>query len=243
MAKASETYSLKGGGFDYWSMWRDGMKTVPVMEVQYTPVADPPAGSDLGNPQWTRSGGEAKLVETGAQTKEITKAGAVGAVGVGIEIGKGIGDAVGTYLLSKARAAQLNASAAISEDNARVAQFGVEQAFRAGEAQVAKVGYEQSMKKAQSRNAFAANGIAIGVGSTAEHLASIDIEAEVDKLTAKQNALAAAWGYRRQRIMGFAQAEGDRIMARATKSAGRVSMYSGLATTMMKAWAGYAGAS
>lgn len=248
------SYSPWGGGFDYWSMWRDGVrevkKQVETQRVVYTPgeyatqswEGDEERGGD--GPIVSTPGGSAHL-ETVTETqikKEATGAGIAGAFGAGMDIGKGIGDAVGAYLTAKGKAAQLGAAAGISEDNARVAQFGVDAAFRAGEAQIARIGYEQAEKRGRSLVAFAANGIAGNVGSAAEHMASIDLKASVDKLTAQQNALAQAWGYRRQRMMDFAEADADRIMAKATARAGRVTMYSGLASTAMKAWAGYEGA-
>lgn len=174
---------------------------------------------------------------------EVTGAGWAGAIGVGTSIGKGIGDAVGGYITAKAAAAQYAAQASISTDNAYFAQMGVEQAFRAGEAQLAAIGMKQADTKARQRVAFAANGIAIGVGSSAEQLASTDVQAEADKLTAQQNALAAAWGYRRQRMMSFAEASANRLMARTSKSVGRTNMYAGLASTALNAWAGFNGMS
>ena len=243
--REAESYSIRGGGIDYWSMLRESYQQIP--EVTYTP------GKDWG-PQsiqvddngvigdtadyYTSPGGEASL----AYKTQATKATYTAAAGIGMQIGKELGDAVGAYLVAKGKAAQLNAQASITEDNARLAQLGVEQAFRNGEAQVAKIGYEQAEKKAQSRTAFAANGIALNVGSTAEHQASIDIKAAADKMTAEQNALAAAWGYRRQRIMGFATARGERLIAYAPRRAGRATMYSGIASTIMSAWSGYQGA-
>lgn len=164
-----------------------------------------------------------------------------GAAGIGYGIGKGVGDALSAYITARGTAAVLAAQASITEDNGYFAQMGVEQAFRAGEAQIAAVGMKQADVKAQQRTAFAANGIAIGVGSAAEQAASTDIQAEVDKITAQQNALAQAWGYRRQRMMAFAQAKGQRIMADATRSAGRTQMLGGIASTAAQAVGGFMG--
>lgn len=206
---------------DYWAMIKAGQRTV----YDYGPV---------------QNEGAAMTEEVGVvgSHTEITGAGYAGAVGAGYSIGKGVGQAVGAYINAKAQAAQLKAQASISEDNARVAQFGVEQAFRAGEAQVAQIAYEQAQTKARQRVAIAANGIALGVGSTAETTASTDIQAEQDKIQAEINALSQAWGYRRQRIMGFAEAKAQRIMAKATKRAGRAQMIGGLISTAASAVGG-----
>lgn len=211
-------------GVDYYKLFRNGR--TPIKKQAIYSVGEPNTRVKIGE---KTTGGE------------LTTAGWAGAAGIGMEIGKGVGEAIGGYLTARATASALYAQAAISEDNARVAQFGVEQAFRAGELQLAQIGYKQSETKARQRVAYAANGIAIGVGSSAEVMASTDIEAEQDKITARQNALAQAWGYRRQRMMAFATAEGNRIMAKATTKAGRVSMYAGLASTALSAWAGFAG--
>lgn len=210
---------------DYWAMLRDGYKTVDVPIVSREVTT---SGESVGS-------------STTVQSKQLTGRGAVGAVGVGMAIGSQIGKAVGGYITAKGQASALRSQAAISEANAQVAQFGVEQAFRAGEAQVAAIGLKQAETKAAQRNAFAANGVAVGVGSSAEVMASTDLQAAVDKMTAKQNALAQAWGYRRQRMMSIAQAEGQRIMAGATTRAGRVGMYAGLASAALGAWAGFSG--
>lgn len=212
-------------GVDYYKLYRNGR--TPIKTKAIYSVGEPNTRVKIGE---ETTGGE------------LTASGWAGAAGIGMEIGKGVGEAIGGYITAKATASALRAQASISEDNARVAQFGVEQAFRAGETQLAQIGYKQAETKARQRVAYAANGIAIGVGSSAEVMASTDIEAEVDKITAQQNALAQAWGYRRQRMMSFAQAEGNRIMAKATTSAGRANMYAGLASTALSAWAGFSGA-
>ena len=212
-------------GVDYYKLYREGR--TPIKKKAIYSIGEPDSRVKIGE---ETTGGE------------LTASGWAGAAGIGMEIGKGVGEAIGGYITAKATASALCAQASVSEDNARVAQFGVEQAFRAGETQLAQIGYKQAETKARQRVAYAANGIAIGVGSSAEVMASTDIEAEVDKITARQNALSQAWGYRRQRMMSFAQAEGNRIMAKATTSAGRVNMYAGLASTALSAWAGFSGA-
>ena len=212
-------------GPDYWGMLREGYRLVDVPIESHEITTD----------------GKAIDSSTTIRAHQATDRTAIGAIGVGTSVGRSIGNAVGGYLEARGKASALRSQAAVSEANARVMQFGVEQAFRAGEAQVAAIGLKQAETKAAQRNAFAANGVAVGVGSTAEVMASTDLQAAVDKMTAKQNALAQAWGYRRQRMMSIAQAEGQRVMASATSRAGRVGMYAGLASAAMGAWAGFSG--
>lgn len=205
---------------NFYSLLKNSLKTTNVYDVE---------GVDSGH-------------VIGTKTEVADKTGAmVGALGIGLEVGQGIGEAVGAYISAKATAASYAAQASISRDNAYAAQFGVEQSFKQGEAAVASIGYKQAETKARQRVAMAANGVAIGVGSSAEQLASTDISAEQDKLVAQQNALSQAWGYRRQRMVGLAQARGAEIMAHAAKSAGRVQMYAGLAATAIGAAGGYYG--
>ena len=221
---------------NYWAMLKAGQRTVTDY-VQQEGHWDYSQQGDFGNALWV----EGEKVAVGTHT-ETTGAGYAGAAGIGYQLGNGIGKAVGAYITAKGQAAQLKAQAGISEDNARLAQFGVEQAFRAGEAQVAQIAYKQAQVKARQRTAIAANGIALGVGNTAEVTASTDIQAEQDKIQAQINALSQAWGYRRQRMMGFAQAKADRIMAKATKDAGRGMMIGGLISTAASAVGGAYGA-
>lgn len=163
------------------------------------------------------------------------------ALALGMGLGADLGSAIGKGIIASGSAAALRSQAAVTEDNAQIAQMGVEQAFRFGEAQIAQIGRQQAEVKARQRVAFAANGLSIGVGSTAEIAATTDINAETDKQTARLNALMKAWGYRRQRRMAFAQAEGQRIMAKATRTAGYVTMGADLMNTAFNAWAGATG--
>lgn len=137
---------------------------------------------------------------------------------------EGVGDMYAAYETARANAYSLKTAASISEDNMHLAQFGVEAAFKAGESQIAAVSQRAAEVKAKQRVAFSANGVALGVGSTAEAMASTDIQKEVDENTIKLNALQQAWGYRRQRMMLKAQADGQRVMAKAQKSIGIAQM-------------------
>lgn len=234
-------------GSERGNLWRL-VRTTPTKTTPLYSLADPGRtwgnfGTDKDLSYWEDNGFSIlDLNQTGSVTTEDTTAQVAGAAALGAKIGSEIGSAVGTGITARGAASALSSQAAVTEDNAHVAQFGVEQAFRYGEAQIAQIGRKQAETKARQRVAFAANGLALGVGSTAEVAASTDINAEMDKDTARMNALMRAWGYRRQRMMGFAQAKGQRLMARATRSAGNATMFAGLAGTALNAWAGYASA-
>lgn len=221
---ATSSYFSAYYGPDYWSLLRDGMEEVPTYAIQ---------NGGMGMSE--------DVAQTGSEMR-LTPAGVVGALGIGLSLGKGFGDAVGGYLTARDTASALNAQASVSEDNARLAQMGAEQAFKAGEYQMAMIGQKQAETKAKQKAAIAANGIAIGVGSAAEQTASTDISATQDKIIAQQNALMQAWGYRRQRMLSFARAEGMRKIASATRSAGLVNMAAGIAGTAVGGWAGYSAA-
>lgn len=160
-------------------------------------------------------------------------------IGFGMQVGGQVGGSYGAYVMAKAAADSLLSAAAVTEDNARLMQLGVEQSFRAGEYQIAHLTMRAAELKAQQRTAYAANGVAVGVGSAAEVAASTDVQKEVDKYTAQMNALQGAWNYRRKKIMGYAQAKGQRIMAGATKAAGRGTMLAGMMSAGVQFGGGY----
>jgi Tfp pilus assembly protein PilX len=124
--------------------------------------------------------------------------GLMGNMSMGLSIGQAIGSVYSAFAQASATKYALNKQAQIMEDNRQIAQMGAESAFRAGEAQIAQLTYKAGQRKAAQRSSFAANGVALGNGSVAEVLASGDIMKEIDKDTAQMNALANAWGYKRQ---------------------------------------------
>lgn len=122
-----------------------------------------------------------------------------GSMSMGLSIGQAIGSVYSAFASASAQKYALNKQAQIMENNRQIAQMGAESAFRAGEAQIAQLTYKAGQRKASQRAALAANGVAMkGGGSYAEVLASGDIMKEIDKDTAELNALANAWGYKRQ---------------------------------------------
>lgn len=141
---------------------------------------------------------------TGAATATGTEAAgqannAMGNLSIGLSLGQAIGSVYSAFASASATKYALNKQAQIMSDNREIAQMGAESAFRAGEAQIAQLTYKAGQRKAAQRASYAANGVAMsGGGSYAEVLASGDIMKEIDKDTAEMNALANAWGYKRQ---------------------------------------------
>lgn len=128
--------------------------------------------------------------------------GVVGGISMGLSIGQAIGGMFAAYTQSKTSKYIAEKQAQIMRDNQAIGQLGAESAFRAGEAQIAQLTYEAGQRKARQRTGYAASGVALGSGSAAEVMASTDVMKELDKNTASMNALANAWGYRRQ-AMGY----------------------------------------
>ena len=94
----------------------------------------------------------------------------------------------------------------VDEANKAIAELGAESALRAGESQVAQITYKAGQTKARQRANFAANGVALGEGSVQEVLTNTDVLKELDVRTTQMNALADAWGYKRQAAGFGAQA-------------------------------------
>ena len=90
--------------------------------------------------------------------------------------------------------------AQIAQDNAEIMRMGAETAYRQGEQQVAKITRRAGQIKGAQRARYAANGVAIGEGSTAEVATNTDLDKEMDVWTAKFNAMQAAWGYNRKSL-------------------------------------------
>lgn len=199
---------------------------------QHTPESGYPPGTHE-----VKAGAKAAASESGGNSDNA--ADLFQSIGFGMQVGGQVGGSYGAYVMAKAAADSLLSAAAATEDNARLMQLGVEQSYRAGEYQIAHLTMRAAEIKAQQRTAYAANGVAVGVGSAAEVAASTDLQKEVDKYTAQMNALQGAWNYRRKKIMGYAQAKGQRITAGATKAAGRGTMLAGMMSAGVQFGGGY----
>ena len=141
----------------------------------------------------------------GAAGSTSSFSGAAGGAPIGLAIGQAIGGMYAAWKGGKTTDYVMKKQAEIAEQNRQMAQLSAETAYRQGEAQAAQLTYKSGQVKAKQRTAMAANGVKVGVGSTAEVLASTDIMKEIDKSTIQMNALQAAWGYRQQAIQASAQ--------------------------------------
>ena len=170
--------------------------------------------------------------------------GAAGGASVGLAIGQAIGGMYSAWKGGKTLDYVMQKQAEISEQNRQMAQLSAETAFRQGEAQAAQMTYKSGQIKAKQRTAMAANGVKVGVGSSAEVLASTDIMKEIDKSTIQMNALQAAWGYRQQAIQASAQGGIYSSMGGYMKSAGTAQGFTSMlekGTTAASRWYRYYG--
>ncbi len=129
-----------------------------------------------------------------------------GGLSIGMAIGQAIGGAFSAYTQSKTSSYVLKQQRKILEANKAVAQMGAESAMRAGESQIAQITYQAGQTKAKQRANYAASGVALGDGSARDVLTTTDVLKKLDTRTASMNALANAWGYRRQALGYGAQA-------------------------------------
>lgn len=141
----------------------------------------------------------------GAAGSTSSFSGAAGGASIGLAIGQAIGGMYAAWKGGKTTDYVMKKQAEIAEQNRQMAQLSAETAYRQGEAQIAQLTYKAGQVKAKQRTAMAANGIKLGVGSAAEVTASTDIMKELDKSTAKLNAIQAAWGYKQQAVQASAQ--------------------------------------
>lgn len=131
---------------------------------------------------------------------------AMGSASIGIAIGQAIGSLYGAWSTGRTLKYVGEKQAQIAEDNRQRGQMAAESVFRQAESQIAQLTYRAGQVKAKQRTAYGANGVAVGVGSSAEVLASTDLMKELDVDTARMNALSAAWGYKNQAVQAGAQA-------------------------------------
>ena len=147
-----------------------------------------------------------ELPATGASGAEGALGGALGGASIGLAIGSMINSGVNAYMTSKTNSVVAKQQKRVDEANKAIAELGAESALRAGESQVAQITYKAGQTKARQRANFAANGVALGEGSVQEVLTNTDVLKELDVRTTQMNALADAWGYKRQAAGFGAQA-------------------------------------
>lgn len=157
--------------------------------------------------------GYSSLIEGSSASAAGSGGSAFGGIGTGFQLGSAIGGIVSSFIGAKAQSYVQKVQADINKNNAKIAQIGVEQAYRQGEAQIAKITRGAKNLKGKQKTAMAANGVAVGVGSMAEILASTDIQKEEDVQTARLNTIAQAYGYKTQAATYGAQSSALSSMA------------------------------
>lgn len=114
---------------------------------------------------------------------------------MGLAIGQAIGAVASAYIGARALSKVQKSQERIMRNNQASQQIGVEMAYRQGEAIISRVTRKAGQVKGKQRTGAAANGVAIGVGNSAEYMATTDIQKEEDMQNARLNAIANAWGY------------------------------------------------
>jgi hypothetical protein len=132
---------------------------------------------------------------------------AIGAAGMVISIFGAINSAIGTYYAAESQKNQLKMQAAnqrfqsqMSEINARGAEFAAQQTLLAGAKEMGRVGMAMGQRRASAVAGLAARGGQLGVGSTREVVASMDIVSDIDRLTMDANRVRAAEAQRMQAV-------------------------------------------
>lgn len=117
-----------------------------------------------------------------------------------------ISSAAGAFFAAKAQQDQLRSQASamqfqadLSRLNAIQAEFTAQQIDRAGQQKYGQIGLRAGKIKSGQRASMAARGIALGVGSAAETLATTDLMKEVDLLTVNAETVRSVEAQRLQR--------------------------------------------
>jgi hypothetical protein len=86
----------------------------------------------------------------------------------------------------------------VAENNAKLAEYQARQALRQGAAQEQALRLRTAQMKGTQRATMAARGLSLTEGSPLNILTTTDYMGERDALTARDNALRTAWGYRQE---------------------------------------------
>lgn len=119
--------------------------------------------------------------------------GTLGLVGMGVSA---LFNAFGAKSVTKYNNAIAQAQADIAKINADTMNLHYQQRLFAAEGEYQRETMKAAQVKARQKVSLAANGVAIGVGSAAEQLASTDIVKEINLNRLESNAKSDAWGYR-----------------------------------------------
>jgi hypothetical protein len=136
-----------------------------------------------------------------------------------------IQSAVGSYYQAKAAQYQFKSQAltmdfqkSMSEINARQAEFMAQQIVDVGGKEISMLKMRAGKIKSASKASMAARGIRLGVGSTAEVVATTDLVAEMDALTIYANAIKSSEAARTQSINYMNQATMQGVSAENLRS-------------------------
>lgn len=102
--------------------------------------------------------------------------------------------------IGKLNAAMAESDASLLELNASISESQARMALQIGQREEQQLRLQSAQLKGRQRAAFAANGVDLGVGSTARVLASTDYMTEVDASVVRANAARQAFGYRVQAV-------------------------------------------
>lgn len=124
--------------------------------------------------------------------------GALGGAMIGLAIGNAIGGMYSAFKTAKTTSYTQKMQAQIAQNNQQIMNMGKELAYRQGEIEIGKLTQKSAHTKAKQRVGAASSGVAVGVGNSAEIMASTDVHKAQDRWTLEMNALQAAWGYSRK---------------------------------------------
>lgn len=151
-------------------------------------------GYDAENPT-IYSGGLSTAMPTQVSeaATSISTVQAANAIG---DIAVTIGNAITGFNNAKTAKAVAQYQAQIQENNARMAELSALSALNQSQWKIAAITMRAGKVKSSQKVAMAANGIKVGVGSSAAILATTDLMKRLDVNTEYANGYRAAWGYR-----------------------------------------------
>ena len=140
-------------------------------------------------------------------TNPLAGAEALGTAGMVMSLFGAIKGAIGTYYAAESQKSQLKQQASaqrfqsqMARVNARGAEFAAQQTLLAGAREMGRVGMAMGQRRASAVAGLAARGGQLGVGSTREVVASMDIVSDIDRLTMDANRTRAAEAQRMQAV-------------------------------------------
>lgn len=144
----------------------------------------------------------------------------VGAANVTTAVANAISQAASSYYSTKVAKYTAEAQARIQEANARKAELSALSALNQSQWRIMGLTQRAGQIKSAQKGAMAANGIRIGVGSSARVLATTDIMKEIDVNNEYANGYRAAWGYRIQGTQSNLNAMASRSYAKSASALG-----------------------